>query len=118
MEFGLTGTLVACGTSTQDESSADDGPREGAAGAIADASPDRAEIDARPDRTPTDAREPADTSVDAPSDPDAAADADTVADADAGVPLPALPLRTTSRWIVDANGHRFKLASVNWYAVE
>ncbi|KFH41063.1 Endoglucanase-like protein [Hapsidospora chrysogenum ATCC 11550] len=27
----------------------------------------------------------------------------------------ALPLRTRGRSIVDANGHRFKLASVNWY---
>src|SRR5277367_3160153 len=34
---------------------------------------------------------------------------------DAAIPLPALPLETTSRWIVDSNGKRFKLASVNWY---
>ena len=41
--------------------------------------------------------------------------------ADAGslpVQLPALPLRTQGRWIVDATGHRFKLASVNWYGAE
>ena len=34
------------------------------------------------------------------------------------VALPALPLHTESRWIVDANGKRFKLASVNWYGAE
>jgi len=39
-------------------------------------------------------------------------------DAGAAHPLPALPLRTSSRWIVDANGKRFKLASVNWYGAE
>src|SRR5258708_36943701 len=32
--------------------------------------------------------------------------------------LPALPLATTSRWIVDANGARVKLVSVNWYGAE
>ncbi len=51
----------------------------------------------------------------------AGADADADAGADADVPgaaLPALPLRTSSRWIVDANGQRFKLASVNWYGAE
>jgi endoglucanase len=37
---------------------------------------------------------------------------------DPGSPLPALPLGTQSRWIVDANGKRFKLASVNWYGAE
>ena len=37
---------------------------------------------------------------------------------DAAIPLPALPLQTSSRWIVDANGKRFKLASVNWYGAE
>ncbi|MGO8993498.1 MAG: glycoside hydrolase family 5 protein [Polyangiaceae bacterium] len=37
---------------------------------------------------------------------------------DAALPLPALPLQATSRWIVDANGKRFKLASVNWYGAE
>jgi endoglucanase len=35
-----------------------------------------------------------------------------------GVELPALPLRTESRWVVDANGARFKLAGVNWYGAE
>ena len=48
--------------------------------------------------------------------------ATTPAPAPAVVPptaaLPALPLRTDSRWIVDANGRRFKLASVNWYGAE
>jgi endoglucanase len=44
---------------------------------------------------------------------DAGADA-----SDPGAPLPALPLQTTSRWIVDAHGKRFKLASVNWYGAE
>src|SRR5262249_15702247 len=33
----------------------------------------------------------------------------------AAVPLPAVPLHTQSRFVVDANGKRFKLASVNWY---
>jgi endoglucanase len=39
-------------------------------------------------------------------------------DASAAYPLPALPLQTQSRWIVDANGHRFKLAGVSWYGAE
>ena len=29
--------------------------------------------------------------------------------------LPAVPFYTSDRWILDANGDRFKLASVNWY---
>lgn len=33
-------------------------------------------------------------------------------------PLPALPLHTESRWILDPNGQRFKLASVSWYGAE
>jgi len=37
---------------------------------------------------------------------------------EATVPLPPLPLRTESRWIVDANGERLKLAGVNWYGAE
>jgi endoglucanase len=37
---------------------------------------------------------------------------------DAPSSLPALPLSTSGRWIVDANGGRFKLASVNWYGAE
>ncbi len=36
----------------------------------------------------------------------------------ATVPLPAVPLHTQSRFVVDANGKRFKLASVNWYGAE
>jgi endoglucanase len=51
------------------------------------------------------------------------ADAKTVADAgqaDANpYPLlPAVPFHTQSRWIMDANGHRFKLAGVSWYGAE
>ena len=38
--------------------------------------------------------------------------------ADPGRPLPALPLRTESRWIVDGKGQRIKLAAVNWYGAE
>jgi endoglucanase len=58
--------------------------------------------------------------ADAPVPPDApAVDAAPAPDGgDAAAPLPALPLRTESRWIVDANGKRFKLASVNWYGAE
>lgn len=37
---------------------------------------------------------------------------------DAGFPLPALPLRTSGRWILDANGNRFKLTSVSWYGFD
>jgi endoglucanase len=37
---------------------------------------------------------------------------------DGGAALPAVPLHTQSRWIVDANGKRFKLASVNWYGAD
>ena len=32
--------------------------------------------------------------------------------------LPAVPLHTEDRWILDAHGDRFKLASVNWYGFE
>src|SRR5438105_4350423 len=46
------------------------------------------------------------------------ADAPAQVDADPALPLPALPLSASGRWIVDANGHRFKLASVNWYGAE
>jgi endoglucanase len=35
-----------------------------------------------------------------------------------GRPLPALPLHTSGRWIEDAHGKRFKLASVNWYGAD
>ena len=31
---------------------------------------------------------------------------------------PRLPLGISGRWIIDANGDRFKLASVNWYGAE
>lgn len=50
----------------------------------------------------------------------AAADAGSVAPdlADPGRPLPALPLRTESRWILDGKGQRIKLAAVNWYGAE
>lgn len=40
-------------------------------------------------------------------------------DADGGgFALPPLPLHTQSRWVLDASGKRFKLASVNWYGAE
>jgi endoglucanase len=83
--------------------------------------------------SPVDASSDGATSVDAPSSDAAAPDAalpDTGPDAapdapgadgdasDPGHPLPALPLHTSSRWILDANGKRFKLASVNWYGAE
>jgi endoglucanase len=32
--------------------------------------------------------------------------------------LPALPLHTRGRFVVDAHGHRVKLAGVNWYGAE
>ena len=32
--------------------------------------------------------------------------------------LPALPLHTSGRWILDATGKRVKLAGVNWYGAE
>ncbi|MGH3546460.1 MAG: hypothetical protein ACRDPW_11145 [Mycobacteriales bacterium] len=32
--------------------------------------------------------------------------------------LPAMPLRTQGRWIVDSGGKRVKLASANWYGAE
>ena len=32
--------------------------------------------------------------------------------------LPALPLHTSGRWLVDATGKRVKLAGVNWYGAE
>ena len=34
------------------------------------------------------------------------------------VTLPALPLKTSGRWIVDGQNARFKLAGVNWYGAE
>jgi endoglucanase len=60
-----------------------------------------------------DAESPRDAST---GDAPAAVEAATVADA--ALPLPAVPLHTDSRWIVDRNGKRFKLASVNWYGAE
>jgi endoglucanase len=55
------------------------------------------------------------STADAPSD---AVTTDVAGDASPPVALPALPLRTSSRWIVDANGKRFKLASVSWYGAD
>lgn len=49
--------------------------------------------------------------------PDAAAKPDSGAP-DAGYPLPALPLHTQGRWILDATNRRFKLASVSWFGAE
>jgi endoglucanase len=51
-------------------------------------------------------------------DGDASTRDDAMTDASPGAPLPALPLRTSGRWIVDAKGKRFKLAAVNWYGAE
>ena len=60
--------------------------------------------------------------VDAGSDAGAAADAGLSSDAglDAGVrpTLPAVPLHTQGRWILDATNQRVKLAGVNWYGAE
>lgn len=49
---------------------------------------------------------------------DLGATADLASAPDPGHPLPALPLHTESRWILDAKGQRFKLAAVNWYGAE
>src|SRR5882757_8269939 len=35
-----------------------------------------------------------------------------------GSPLPAVPFHTQSRWIMDADNRRFKLAGVSWYGGE
>jgi endoglucanase len=35
-----------------------------------------------------------------------------------GIPLPALPLRTQGRWVVDATGARFKFSGASWYGFE
>ena len=51
------------------------------------------------------------------SDPDTGDD-DTGEPGDPFPLLPATPLQTDDRWILDANGDRFKLASVNWYGFE
>ena len=37
---------------------------------------------------------------------------------DTSTTLPALPLHTSGRWILDAHGRRVKLAGVNWYGAE
>ncbi|HEY4016991.1 MAG TPA: glycoside hydrolase family 5 protein [Polyangiaceae bacterium] len=53
--------------------------------------------------------------------PDASStgDASPVSDGGAGSDAaPAMPLHTQSRWILDANGRRFKLAGVSWYGGE
>ena len=110
------GALLGCGTS----SSGDESVGAGAADATADVGN---EVDAQDDRaSAVDGAGPIDATAiaDASSDGDAGAIADASLNADADPPraLPALPLHTTSRWIVDANGTRFKLASVNWYGAE
>jgi endoglucanase len=87
--------LAAVGCGSSDSS--------GAAGDDAGAGVDASVIDASDDASPR-----ADARADVASDADAAPTH----------PLPALPLRTSSRWIVDAHGKRFKLASVNWYGAE
>lgn len=89
--FGL-GLVAACAADDDDEAAP-----AGSAAALPDAAP---AIDGS---TSTDAG----AASDAPS-----------SDAAAVRPLPALPLRTDGRWIVDAHGKRFKLASVNWYGAE
>ena len=55
--------------------------------------------------------------------PSVSMDAGTLGDASTdaasgSLPLPALPLHTQSRWILDANNQRLKLAGVNWYGGE
>jgi endoglucanase len=47
-----------------------------------------------------------------------AGDGSDATDASAYARLPAVPLHTQSRWIMDANDHRFKLAGVSWYGGE
>ncbi len=42
----------------------------------------------------------------------------TITDAGAYPLLPAVPFHTQSRWIMDANGARIKLAGVSWYGGE
>lgn len=65
-----------------------------------------------------DATPSADATPEAGGSPSTDSGSDAGSDAGPAFPLPALPLRTSSRWIVDANGHRFKLASVNWYGFD
>ena len=68
---------------------------------------------------------PRDTHIPTPGDsadssaPDSGSEADTGTQPEDPYPLlPAVPLHTEDRWILDANGERFKLASVNWYGFE
>ncbi|HZU81469.1 MAG TPA: cellulase family glycosylhydrolase [Polyangiaceae bacterium] len=49
----------------------------------------------------------------APASPSASSDAPA-----GSALLAAVPLQTKSRWIMDANGRRFKLAGVSWYGGE
>jgi endoglucanase len=56
--------------------------------------------------------------ADAPATSDAPVTHEDAATDAGGVPLPALPLQVSGRWIVDAKGKRFKLAAVNWYGAE
>jgi endoglucanase len=67
---------------------------------------------------PPDAGTPDEADGGAIPDASIAVDASAPVDAATPRPLPSLPLRATSRWIVDAQGKRFKLASVNWYGAE
>jgi endoglucanase len=57
-------------------------------------------------------------STDGPADAAPSDAPPTNGDAGGGAPLPALPLQVSGRWIVDANGKRFKLAAVDWYGAE
>ncbi len=64
-----------------------------------------------------------DLALDSPALQDSATDSggdtgETAAPPDPFPLLPATPLQTQDRWILDANGERFKLASVNWYGFE
>src|SRR5690349_5466064 len=36
----------------------------------------------------------------------------------ASAPLPAVPFHTSTRFVVDRDGQRFKLAGVSWYGAE
>jgi endoglucanase len=72
---------------------------------------DTAGTDTEPDTGDTDTGEP--------KKPDTGdTDTDTEEPSDPFPLLPATPLRTDDRWILDADGARFKLASVNWYGFE
>jgi endoglucanase len=104
--------LCACGTSGSSASRETPGQ---------DAGEDARQTDAPGTDAPAESASPVEAGHDAASVADAGAappDAATADASDPGAPLPALPLQTTSRWIVDAHGKRFKLASVNWYGAE